>query len=78
MRRLVLCLSLFILCSCDAHAHFSAGATDAEKNQRAAMCKDLCNKEHYSVKFIRHDGTIEHHKIGIVSLSGKTACECKF
>jgi hypothetical protein len=72
------CLLLFFAMSCGMHVDFNSGNTDAEKSQRAIMCKNLCNKEHYNVKFIRHDGTIEYYKIGIVSITGKTACECKF
>jgi hypothetical protein len=61
-----------------AGALAETGDSPAEKAKRAAMCKDLCNKEHYNIKFIRVDGTMEYYKIGVVSITGKTACECKF
>jgi starvation-inducible outer membrane lipoprotein len=61
-----------------AAANINAENTPAKKTERAAMCKKLCNKEHYNIKFIRTDGALEEYKIHIISLSDKVACECKF
>lgn len=70
---------VFFLCGCGINVKMAIGNSELEKAKRAAMCKERCKKEHYpDVKFIRADGTMEVYKINIVSISGRTACECKF
>lgn len=79
MRPLFFLLALFSLGDCGTTAQLNIGNSSAEKAKRAAMCKERCNKEHYpDVKLIRTDGTVEIYKINIVSITGKTACECRF
>lgn len=78
MKKLFFLIALFFLGNCGMHVQMSTGDNPAEKAKRAADCKNLCNKEHYNVTFIRHDGTVEYYKIGVVSITKKTACECRF
>ncbi|MFH1193734.1 MAG: hypothetical protein V1661_01940 [bacterium] len=77
--RIIVCLLALFLSNCvSSWAGGNFDNSPAKKAERAEMCKKLCNKDHYNIKLIRVDGTIEEHKINIVSISDKVACECKF
>jgi len=73
-----LLFAIFVLCSLGLYAQNDINS-DAAKNERKSMCRELCNKKHYpDVKFIWADGRLEFFKVHIVSISDKIVCECKF
>lgn len=76
--RMVVVAILFFISNCSGMKLMQIGGSDAEKINRAKMCKERCRDKHYNVRIIRPDGTLEIIKINIVSIEDKTACECKF
>ncbi len=78
MRRIVLLALILFAFSCGANMAISTNNGDIEKTKRAAMCKELCDKKHYNIRFIWADGKMEEIKINIVSIEDKIACECRF
>lgn len=77
--RIIICLLALFMANClSAGANMNIDNSAAKKAERAAMCEKLCNKEHYNIQLILADGTMEEHKINIISISKKIACKCKF
>lgn len=80
--KIALLLMLIFISGCIAAAQAAKGEINnspAKKTERRAMCKPLCDKQHYpDVKFIRADGTLEILKIHVASIGDKIACECRF